>query len=216
MNGPAYWGQLNPNYIACSLGKNQSPIDIKESIASFELRPLRFQYPKTIVTLRNTTNTLRGRFEVGSYIILDKMRFRLDEISFHIPSEHRLKGSGFDMEVHLLHSNEKGQKVILAIFANEGSYNKGLAKMFRYLKRPINKEIKLIGFTAKHLLPERKNYLRYSGSLTVPPCTEGVSWIVMANPISVSARQLDRFEARFGSNSRPIQDAFSRIPLRSR
>ncbi len=212
-SGPLSWGKLSPAYSACSDGREQSPIDIRGAHRNKALQPIEFHYLAGSVTLKNTGSTIEVQVHPGSYIVAGGTRYALESFTFHHPSEHAVKGRLTDMEVQLIHRSSEGKLAIVVsrLVENRDAPNATLAALWEHL--PFTP-----GTTASDedminpggLLPGDRGYWTYMGSLTTPPCTEGVRWFVMEQPVTVSTDQLKVFSSLFRINSRPLQDARDR------
>jgi carbonic anhydrase len=211
--GPLGWGKLDPAYKACSQGHEQSPIDIHGAHLNKALQPIEFHYLSGPANLENTGNTVIVHVIPGSYILADGVRYELQQFHFHHPAEESVNGKLTDMDVHLVHKSADGKLAVIAVRLSEdrGDPNATLATLWEHL--PIT-----TGATGKvtdmvnpgGLLPGDRGYWTYMGSLTAPPCTEGVRWFVLEQPLSISRAQLRAFGAIFKINSRPLQDAHGR------
>jgi carbonic anhydrase len=213
-SGPLSWGRLSPAYRACSDGHEQSPIDIHGAHRNKALQPIEFHYLAGGVTLKNTGSTIEVQVHPGSYIIAGGTRYALESFTFHHPAEHAVNGRLTDMDVQLLHRSSDGKLAIVAsrLMENRDAPNATVAALWEHL--PFTP-----GATTNDpdminpggLLPGDRGYWTYLGSLTTPPCTEGVRWFVMEQPITVSTDQLKVFSSLFRINSRPIQDTHDRM-----
>lgn len=152
----------------------------------------------------------------GNILYFNGQRFELSEIFFRTPSEHTIKGSHFDLEIQFVHLDNKKQKLMLAVFANEGNLNKSIESILDSFPRKGQGKREVVDFNLQTLLPRRRGYYSYLGSETFPPCHQGVQWVLLDTPISVSARQIDQFESHFGKNIRPTQGLYMRVPVRKR
>ena len=190
--GPDRWTSLKPEFSACA-GKNQSPIDVSGTIDA-KLKPVRFSYKAGGHEVVNNGHTIQVNIEDGSSIVVDGIQFNLKQFHFHSPSENHISGKSYPLEAHLVHADKDGNLAVVAVVFNEGKANATVA--------------------AAGLLPKSHDYYRYNGSLTTPPCSEGVRWIVMKKPMTVSKDQLDAFQTTLGfANNRPIQPANARPVL---
>jgi len=211
--GPLNWGRLDPAYKACSEGHEQSPVDIRGAHLNKNLSPIEFHYLGGPVTLENTGNTVRVYVHPGSYIVYDGVRYDLKQFHFHHPSEEAVKGKLTDMVVHLVHESADGKTAVVAVrfSMDRGDANALLASLWPHLpqqagqKEKIDDMIDPAGF-----LPADRGYWTYIGSLTAPPCTEGVRWLIFEDVLSVSRSQLRAFTAIFPMNTRPLQDLHGR------
>jgi len=213
---PENWGYLSEKYTLCKAGKNQSPVDInKEILRDAKLPAIPFDYnmltPGTIV---NNGHTVQVNMWSGGEITLDGTKFTLKEFHFHTPSENKINGKSFPLEVDFVHFSEDKQIAIVAILFAPGADDKTLINLWK--KLPMNKgeEVKLDSHSLKPLEMERKlsNYYRFNGSLTTPPCTEGVRWIVMKRPFHVSKKQVEKLQKALKQpNNRPVQPINARV-----
>jgi carbonic anhydrase len=207
--GPLGWGKLDPAYRLCSQGKEQSPIDIRGAKLNKALQPIEFHYMAASVELENTGNTVRVKVKPGSYIVAGGVRYDLQELDFHHPGEEAVNGRLTDMDVHLTHKSADGRVAVLAARLSEerGDPNATLATLWQHLPTEAGKSEKVADMiNPGGLLPGDRGYWTYMGSLTTPPCTEGVRWFVFEQPVSISRSQLQAFGRLYRINSRPLQD----------
>lgn len=212
-NGPVNWGKLDPSYKACANGHQQSPIDIRGAHLNTRLTPLEFHYIGGPVTVENTGNTIVVRVDPGSWMMADGVRYGLQELVFHHPSEIAVRGKLDDMDVDLVHQSDDGKRAILSIRLKEdpGSPNAVLSTLWAHLPtRPGAKEQVAELVNPGGLLPADRGYWTFTGSLTEPPCTEGVRWFVMEQDLSISREQLRLFAGMFRISSRQLQDTHGR------
>jgi len=204
--GPFNWGKLDPAYKACSEGKEQSPIDIRGARPNKTLPKVDFHYLAGTMTLLNTGHTVQVTPPVGSYILLAGTRYDLVQFHFHHPGEEAVKGKLPDMSLHLVHKSADGKIVVVAVRLNEGNPNAVLAALWEHLPKTANATGKLTEeMNPAGLLPADRSYWTYEGSLTAPPCTEGVRWIVFEQQVEISRDQLRTFAALYRVNSRMLQ-----------
>lgn len=211
--GPMEWGKLSPAYRACSKGKEQSPIDIRKARLNPALKPIQFHYLAGPVTLTNNGHTIEIHVDPGSYIVADGVRYDLVQIHFHHPSEHTVNGNLSDMEVHLVHRSADGKLAVVAVLLSENAdfANATLATLWAHLPASPGQSEKVAAMVNPGgLLPRNRGYWTYTGSLTIPPCTEGVRWFVFEQAISISRSQYDAFANLYKMNSRPTQDLHGR------
>ncbi len=204
--GPSHWGELSPAYAMAKLGKKQSPIDIPSS-APLNPPDLVFDYKPGALQLVNTGQTIQANCNVGSYLKVDGMLYRLVQYHFHNPSESTLDGQATPMEIHLVHMNGQGEIAVVGGFMVEGPQSKAYAPIFDNMPSetgdPVDVEDVMVN--PVDLLPVERTYWRYDGSLTTPPCSEGVKWFMLKQPIEVSAKQIAMFKALYTGNARPVQ-----------
>lgn len=211
--GPIVWGKLDPAYQACSKGHNQSPLDIRGAHLNKGLEPLRFHYIAGPMTLEKTGHGIVVHVDHASWMEAGGVRYWLEELDFHHPSEHPVKGKLTDMEVDLIHRSQDGKEAIVAVRLNEdrGSPNALLATLWDHLPRTAGTQTKVTDMvSAGGLLPADPGYWTYTGSELQPPCTEGVRWFVFEQDLSISREQLRFFSSLYKMNTRPVQDAHGR------
>jgi carbonic anhydrase len=201
----------------CDGGRRQSPIDITAT-QQRELAPLEFHYRPSPLTLANDGHTLRVRFGAGSELRVGAQRYRLRQLHFHTPGGDRIGGEEFPMAVHLLHKSDSGQLVSVVVLFRLGAENAMLARLLPRMPESADGDHRVAGESvdASDLLPRKNGYYRYVGSLTSAPCTEGVDWIVLKQPLELSAAQLSHWRERFADNARPVQPLNGRTVLESR
>ncbi|HEY3626767.1 MAG TPA: carbonic anhydrase family protein [Terracidiphilus sp.] len=208
--GPLGWGRLDPEYRLCSEGKEQSPIDIRGAKLNKTLKPIEFHYLTGSVELENNGHTVAVHVNPGSYIVANGVRYDLQQFHFHHPAEEEVNGKLTDMDVHLVHKSAEGKLAVVAVRLSEdrGDPNAALATLWQHLPAEAGKTEKVSDMlNPGGLLPADRGYWTYMGSLTTPPCTEGVRWFVLEQPVSISRSQLRAFEALgYKINSRPVQD----------
>jgi carbonic anhydrase len=211
--GPLNWGRLDPAYRTCSVGHDQSPVDIRGAHLNKGLPPIEFHYMGGSVTLENTGNTVRVHVNRGSYIVYDGVRYDLEQFHFHHPSEEAVHGKLTDMVVHLVHQSTDGKTAVVAVrfTMDRGDPNPLLAALWPHLPQRAGQEEKIDDMiNPGGFLPADHGYWTYIGSLTAPPCTEGVRWFVFEDVLSLSRAQLQTFTRIFPMNSRPLQDLHGR------
>jgi carbonic anhydrase len=211
--GALVWGKLDPSYKVCSQGHEQSPIDIHGARLEKALQPIEFHYIAGPVTMQNDGHTVIVRVDPGSYIVAGGVRYDLVQFTFHHPGETPVKGKLTDMDVELQHRSADGKlaNVVVRLTEEMGSPNAVLSTLWEHMPKVAGQTQKVADLvSAGGLLPADRGYWTYTGSLTTPPCTEGVQWIVFEQELSLSRDQLRAFGAMFRINSRPLQDAHGR------
>jgi len=211
--GALVWGKLDPSYSACSKGHEQSPIDIRNARLDKALEPLELHYIAGSVTLDNTGHTIRAIPAKGGYMVANGVRYELLEFDFHHPSEGEVKGKLTDMDVDLVHKSADGKFAILNVqlVEDRGAANAVMATLWPHLPEKSGDSAKVTEFVnPAGFVPADPGYWTYMGSLTAPPCTEGVRWFVFEQPLAVSREQLRKFAAIYKVNSRPLQDVGKR------
>ena len=228
-NGPEVWGQLKPEYILCAEGKHQSPINIVNATLA-ELPALPHTYNSSIgMDIRNNGHTIEVTYPEGSWIEVDGTRYQLLQFHFHAPSEHTVAGKLFDIEMHLVHKSEAGDLAVLGVFIESGGHNPAFEPVWEHLPSVPGETQHVAGVTIdlRHILSPIAevteagqtvfpNYYRYDGSLTTPPCSEGVKWSVLTTPLEMSETQILAFKAIIHDNNRPVQPLNGRKLLQRR
>lgn len=213
-NGPENWADLDPSFQAAKTGKRQSPIDVTDSIVS-ELGDITINYEDTSFSILNNGHTIQVNCDEGNSIIVNEEVYKLLQFHFHTPSEHTKQGESFPMEVHFVHKREDGRLAVIGIFMQSGEKNDNIQKIWDNM--PVEKcEPQSVDSTMnpKDLLPEGNTYYQYNGSLTTPPCTEGVLWLLLDEPIEISEDQIAAFQSIFKNNARPVQPKNERFILK--
>lgn len=204
--GPLHWGELDPSYAVCGTGQNQSPIDVTNSLEQ-DLTNISFHYQPSKLNILNNGHTVQVNYDSGSYIELDNTRYDLLQFHYHAPSEHTLEGESFPAELHIVHRNADGNLAVVGVLLMEGSENAAYQPFISNLPaEQTDVGDAGVEINATELLPPMGTTFRYSGSLTTPPCTEGIHWLLMTNPTELSADQLTALDSLFeGGNNRPVQ-----------
>jgi carbonic anhydrase len=209
--GPKAWGGLKPEFGLCGTGKRQSPIDIRDGI-SVDLEPVQFDYRASGFRVIDNGHTVQVNVAPGNFIQLSGRRWELAQFHFHRPSEERIDGRQFDMVAHLVHKDIDGKLAVVAVLLERGSAQPIVQAVWNNL--PLEKGEENAASTVidlNHLLPPDRRYYTYMGSLTTPPCSEGVTWVVMRQPVQLSQGQIDIFSRLYPMNARPIQSASGRL-----
>lgn len=213
--GPAHWAELSPAFATCGAGRNQSPVDLTNMIEG-ELAPITFSYQAGGNEVVNNGHTIQVNYRPGSTISLDGHRFELKQFHFHAPSENTINGESFPMEAHFVHADKDGNLAVVALMFKEGNENSELAKAWSKMPRHAGDKAMLSSVAdANSLLPADRDYYRFNGSLTTPPCSEGVYWLVMKQPVSASEKQLEQFaHVMHHANNRPVQPLNARMVVK--
>lgn len=201
----AQWETLTPEFALCSIGEAQSPIDIATATSGPPAR-IAFNYHPVPLELVNNGRTVQLNCPSGGWVTVDGRAYVLQQLHFHAPSEHAVSGQTFPMEIHLVHRDGDGQTGVLAAFVQAGQKNDTIATLWTH--RPSGKGIRQrldCSIDPGELLPANGSYYSYAGSLTTPPCSESIDWLLLRTPIQASPAQIDRFRAAFGANARPRQ-----------
>lgn len=238
--GPANWGLLAEEYRLCGSGTNQSPININTATGS-NLFKLDFNYSSVPLQIVNNGHTIQINYNTtvaeekstielkdrkyqlpsatsyNSSVSISGEEYNLLQVHFHSPSEHHVVGAPRAMEAHFVHANSAGQLAVVGVFLEEGESNKFISKLWK--KMPRNADgvhtFNNVTINVEDLLPKDRGYYHYRGSLTTPPCSEGVRWFVMRTPVEVSSSQVSQFLSTINENARPVQPINSRFLLKS-
>lgn len=203
--GPSDWGHLSETYAACSTGMAQSPINL-ENATSAKLPTLEFQYQDVPVNIEHTGYNFNVNIAPGNFLVIDGQRFQLLQFHFHRPGEHAVNGAVAPMEVHLVHQASNGQIAVVGVNMQIGAPNPVIDMVWNHLPGHDGITIKSpLTFNPADMLPTDQGYFRYDGSLTTPPCSEGLLWHVMRGTIGVSQEQVETYFQVFGETARPIQ-----------
>lgn len=209
--GPEAWGQMKPEFRTCAIGQRQSPIDIRGGI-QVELEPIQFDYRPTGFSVVDNGHTVQVNLPPGNAITITGRRYDLLQFHFHRPSEERINGRQFDMVAHLVHKDPEGRLAVVAVLLERGGMQALIQSVWNAL--PLEKGEEVAAPTVidlNQLLPADRRYYTYMGSLTTPPCSEGVLWMVMKQPVPVSTEQIGIFSRLYPMNARPIQQVSGRL-----
>ena len=213
--GPDKWGELDDANRACSIGSQQSPIDIGETIKS-KLPRLKIAWAKRAESIVNNGHTIQVNMTAGSVLAVAKENYALQQFHFHRPSEHLIGGKAFPMEVRFVHRNAAGGLAVVGVLMQTGRANRVFAKVTATMPTSAGPAMSAdAGIDPNGLLPARRSYYRYSGSLTTPPCSETVEWLLLTEPTRVAAADVEKFAQLYPLNARPAQKPNRRFVLRS-
>jgi len=208
---PANWGSLNPTFKTCSDGVNQSPIDLKNFMDA-NLTKIPFNYNSASTEILNNGHSVQVNVAKGSTINVDGIEFELKQFHFHTPSENNINGKSFPLEAHFVHLSKDGKIAVVALMFKEGKENTILNQFWDKMPMKSGDKTELKIKDIQNLLPKNLDYYRFNGSLTTPPCTEGVRWIVLKEATTLSKAQTEKFAKVMGHpNNRPIQATNARM-----
>lgn len=209
--GPKAWGGLKPEFNLCASGQRQSPIDIRDGIA-VDLEPVQFDYRASGFRVIDNGHTVQVNVASGNFINVAGRRWELAQFHFHRPSEERIDGRQFDMVAHLVHKDPEGRLAVVAVLLERGIAQPVVQTVWNNLPLEKGEEVAApVVLDLNYLLPPDRRYYTYMGSLTTPPCSEGVTWIVMRQPVPLSQQQIDIFSRLYPMNARPVQQASGRL-----
>jgi carbonic anhydrase len=213
--GPEHWGELDAKFSVCAGGRNQSPIDLTNMVEG-NLQPIEIDYRPGGTEVVNNGHTIQVNYQPGSTIKVDGQVFELKQFHFHSPSENTVEGHSYPMEAHFVHADEAGNLAVIAVMFEAGEENAALEKVWsRMPAHAGDKQALAEPVDAGRLLPHDRDYYRFNGSLTTPPCSEGVRWLVMKYYDTASEEQLHKFaHTMHHPNNRPVQPVNARLVVK--
>ena len=216
--GPAHWGELKEEFATCKTGGMQSPVNIPSNSESSEDGPV-ISYSTKPFSVIDNGHTVQANLEEGNTITLEGKKYSMKQIHFHSPSENQLNGKSFPLEGHIVHKAEDGSLAVVGIFfdsAADAKENPVLNKIWAHVPAEKEKDHKVEGemLDLTMIFPEERSMFRFDGSLTTPPCSEGVKWNVFEGVTKIPAQQIEAFKKHYSNNARPVQDLHGRKILR--
>lgn len=211
--GPMHWAALEQEFAACGAGREQSPIDIRPGTAEkAQLPAIAFDYQPAPLKIVDNGHTIQVNYPPGSFITVDGQRYELQQFHFHKPSEEAIDGRHAAMVAHLVHKDDQGHLAVVAVLLNPGEVNPMVATLWNNLPARKGQEVASnVQINVADLLPPDRSYYTFAGSLTTPPCSEGVRWFVLKNPATLSAGEIGRFGQAYPMNARPLQPLNDRM-----
>ena len=211
-DGPEKWGTLAPSFAACATGTRQSPVDIP-SMSRLSADTLRFFYSAAPVDLINNGHTVQANVADGDSLEISGHRYALKQVHFHTPAEHTIDGRRAGMEIHFVHLDSAARLAVIGVLVREGMPNGGIENLLQHVPKTAGQRSSTgeTIFDPRALLPRDTRYWTYEGSLTTPPCTEGVRWIVLREPIEMSRIQVESLAETLRHNARPVQPLSQRV-----
>jgi carbonic anhydrase len=212
--GPEAWDKADAGFALCGSGKNQSPINVVPQYKT-DLPPIQFTYTQKAQTIVNNGHTIEVQFPPSNTMTVGGQTFTLLQMHFHSPSENQLGGRSFPLEAHFVHRDNEGNLAVLAVFFEEGLENPNITALWNAMPQNAEEsaQLSIDGFDGLSLYPGNLEYAFFNGSLTTPPCSEGVRWFVFKNTQTVSGAQVDQFTSVIGVNNRPVQPVNARPVL---
>ena len=209
--GAAHWGAIDPSFAECAAGHQQSPIDIVKPVKA-ALPRLDFHYGNAAPTIWNNGHTVQVNPPAGNTLAVGGQTYELLQFHFHTPSEEHIEGKSQPMVAHFVHKNAAGELGVVAVLIRAGRANPAWEPVFRHLPR-VGETITVedLSLDLAALLPKSLGYYDFAGSLTTPPCSEGVHWMVLKEAVTLSSRQIAAFRQLIGRNARPVQALNARL-----
>jgi len=212
-HGPAHWGDLSPDFVQCKVGLNQSPINITDAVDA-DLPALELDYTTSSTDVVNNGHTAQVNVKPGNFLRVGGEEFELKQFHLHTPSEHRVNGKSFLMETHYVHANKEGGLAVVALLHEEGAPSDALGRLVRDIPKKISESAVFQESLADiPIASTNKEYYRYNGSLTTPPCSEGVRWYVLKKPWPLSLEQQMQYQRLIGDDARGPQPINARVVL---
>lgn len=203
--GPEHWGELTTDFKTCQLGMEQTPIDLSSELKA-DPGTLAFDYKPQPLAIVNNGHTIQVNAAPGSSCTIGKTKYELLQFHFHHPSEHLLNGKPLDLECHFVHKSAAGDLAVVGVFFVPGTASAPLQLIFDQMPKDAGGEVMAKGTVdPQAMFPASRNYFRYMGSLTTPPCSEGITWTVFRDAVQLSTAQVKQFAALFPNNARPAQ-----------
>ena len=209
--GPANWGRINPAWAKCGSGNRQSPIDLRDGM-KVDLEQIAFDYRSSGFNVIDNGHTIQVAVGLGNYITVQNRTYELQQFHFHRPSEEKINGRGAEMVVHLVHKDGEGNVAIIAVLLERGTPNSMIQTVWNNLPLEKNMTVSpVVALDVNEILPKKRDYFTFMGSLNEPPCSENVLWLVMKQPMPASPAQMALFSRLYPLNARPIQPGNGRV-----
>lgn len=211
--GSTKWGELDSKFRACAVGSEQSPINLTQAIRA-RIDNLSIDWKPQAFEVVNNGHTIQANVKEGSGLAIGKARYELKQFHFHTPSEHAVDGKRTAMEAHFVHAAADGRLAVLGVLMIAGKRHKGFSEIMQVAPRKEGETKLKTVLDPASFLPKNRDFYRYEGSLTTPPCSEVVDWNVFDRTIEVAEADIESFRAVFPMNARPLQQLNRRFLLR--
>ncbi len=215
--GPQRWGDLKPEFAPCKAGHRQAPIDIRKTEKA-DLPAIQFDYKPSPLRIVDNGHTIMVTYAAGSSIRVGDAQYQLKQFHFHRPSEARIHGQTYDMELHLVHADQEGHLAVVAVLLEHGKENPLVRELWKDIPKEKEHEAVLEAgqVNVSDLLPADRGYYTFEGSLTTPPCSENVTWFVLKQSVPISAEEVARFSELYRHDARPTQPLYDRVVRETR
>lgn len=210
-NGPAIWSKLDSKFKVCGTGMKQSPIDIQTSNVEVSNNQLHLLYGENAKDIVYNGHSVQVDFDEAGGLVFKNRKYKLVQLHFHTPSETHIDGKTYPMEMHMVHQDKNGNLLVLAVLFEKGKNNVALNRIISRAPADINKTYPIGNVHISQILPKKTGYYAFSGSLTTPPCSEGVQWVVLKDSVEVSQAQIDAMHAILKDSARNIQPTNNRV-----
>lgn len=216
-HGPQHWGDLKAEFASCTTGHRQSPIDIQKTEKA-DLPSMAFDYKPSSLRIIDNGHTIMASYDAGSSIRVGDAKYQLKQFHFHRPSEETIHGEASDMVAHLVHADAEGHLAVVAVLLEYGKENALIRELWKHIPKEKGKEtiLEAVKINVADLLPKDRGYYTFEGSLTTPPCSEGVTWFVLKQPVPISADEVAAFSKVYPQNARPTQPLQERVVRETR
>lgn len=209
--GPANWSKINSSWAKCGSGSRQSPIDLRDGM-KVDLEQIAFDYRASGFNVIDNGHTIQVNVGLGNYITVQNRTYELQQFHFHRPSEEKINGRGTEMVVHLVHKDGEGNLAVVAVLLERGAASSMIQTVWNNLPLEKNMVVNpVVALDVNDILPKKREYFTFMGSLTAPPCSEGVLWLVMKQAMPASPAQMALFSRLYPLNARPIQPGSGRV-----
>lgn len=210
-NGPEHWGKVSAT---CALGKNQSPVNITGELGA-KMTPVTLSYSGKVTSLINNGHTIQAQVSGDNELVVDGTRYKLMQFHFHTPSENRIHGQPFPLEAHFVHQDVSGNLAVLAVMFKVGEAGDAIAVLTGNVPENGQSRVLPHPVSLNEFIPQTDAFYRYNGSLTTPPCSEGVRWLIARQPMSVTEKEIKALQGEMGKNNRPLQPLNARVVINS-
>lgn len=205
------WGSISNKYATCNEGRAQSPINIDTRYTKSASNSLTMNYKTDSTKVSNNGHSVQVDYDMQSSVVFKNKTYKLLQLHFHTPAENKIDNKRYPLEVHLVHKSNDGQLLVVGVLFEEGKSNSELKKILAQAPKHEGEVALKTSINPLSLLPKYRGYYAFQGSLTTPPCTEGVQWVVMKSPIEASRKQIHDMHDILHDVARAIQPTNNRL-----